>query len=127
MPAIKGCRGCCTYRRSAIPYVTACPVLFELPGGEDEACVRAVLGHFVFVYNHPDIDGNGRVARFLMNVMLASGGYPWTVAPVDRRDDYLSAMESASIDRIIVPFAQCLASQVQDRLNGKASPAVPAG
>jgi Fic family protein len=43
--------------------------------------VRVVLGHFVFVYIHPYIDGNGRMGRFLMNLMLASGGYPWAVIP----------------------------------------------
>ena len=103
------------------------PALFELLRSEDEACVRAVLGHFAFVYIHPYMDGNGRVGRFLMNVMLASGGYPWTIVPVDRRDDYMSALESASVDQNIVPFAQFLAGLVQDRLDGKASPAVPAG
>lgn len=103
------------------------PALFELLRGEDQACVRAVLGHFVFVYIHPYMDGNGRVGRFLMNVMLASGGYPWTIVPVDRRDDYMAALESASVDQNIVPFAQFLAGLVQDRLDGKASPAVPAG
>ena len=102
------------------------PVLFELLRGEDEARVRAVLGHFVFVYIHPYMDGNGRVGRFLMNVMLASGGYPWTIVPVDRRGDYMSALESASVDQNIIPFAQFLARLVQDRLDGKASPAVPA-
>jgi len=37
-----------------------------------------VLGHFIFVYIHPYMDGNGRVGRFLMNAMMASGGYLWT-------------------------------------------------
>jgi hypothetical protein len=46
---------------------------------EDEASVRGVLGHFMFVYIHPYMDGNGRMGRFLMNLMLASGGYPWTI------------------------------------------------
>ena len=37
----------------------------------------------------PYPDGNGRMARFLMNAMLASGGYPWTVVRVEDRDPYL--------------------------------------
>jgi hypothetical protein len=28
-------------------------------------------------------DGNARIARFLMNAMLASGGYPWTVVRIE--------------------------------------------
>ncbi|MCF0038687.1 Fic family protein [Dyadobacter fanqingshengii] len=52
----------------------AMPILFELLQEEPEASVRAVLGHFIFVFIHPYMDGNGRMARFLMNAMLASGG-----------------------------------------------------
>jgi fido (protein-threonine AMPylation protein) len=85
------------------------PAFFELVAGESEPAVRAVLGHFVFVYIHPYFDGNGRMGRFLMNVMMASGGYPWTVVPLDRRDGYLSALESASVGQDIRPFARFLA------------------
>ena len=46
---------------------------------ESHAGVRAVLGHFILVYIHPYMDGNGRSSRFLMNAMFASGGYPWTI------------------------------------------------
>ncbi len=41
-------------------------------------------------------DGNGRMGRFLMNAMLASGGYPWTVVPFDKRYEYMAALEEAS-------------------------------
>ena len=51
---------------------------------EPEPGVRAVLGHWMFGYIHPYPDGNGRIARFLMNAMLASGGYPWTVVRASR-------------------------------------------
>ena len=56
----------------------AVPVLFDLLEQETEPGVRAVLGHWLFGYIHPYPDGNGRMARFLMNVMLVSGGFPWT-------------------------------------------------
>ena len=48
------------------------PALFGLLREEQEPAVLVVLGHFLFVYIHPYMDGNGRMGRFLMNVMLAS-------------------------------------------------------
>jgi Fic family protein len=84
-----------------------------------------VLGHFVFVYIHPYFDGNRRVGRFLMNVMLASGGYPWTVIPVERRNAYMDALEAASVGGNIEPFAGFLGALVRDNLEGKPGPKVP--
>lgn len=86
----------------------AMTTLFELLKEEPEASVRAVLGHFVFTYIHPYMDGNGRVGRFLMNTMLASGGYYWLIIPVERRDEYMSALEKASVGGDIVPFVKFL-------------------
>lgn len=85
------------------------PAFFELLQEESEAAVRVVLGHFIFVYIHPYFDGNGRMGRFLMNLMLASGGYPWTIIPLERRADYMAALEAASVDQDIKPFATFLA------------------
>ena len=102
------------------------PTLFEMLVQEPEASVRAVLGHWLFGYIHPYPDGNGRVARFLMNLMLASGGYPWTVISVEDRNRYMQALESASVDANIEPFARFLAELVQASLEGKSVPAVPA-
>lgn len=94
------------------------PAYFDLLKEESEPAVRVVLGHFVFVYIHPYLDGNGRMGRFLMNAMLASGGYPWTVIPVSARDDYMAALEAASVDQDIVPFADFLASLVARAMRG---------
>jgi fido (protein-threonine AMPylation protein) len=52
----------------------AMPAYFDLLEKETEPSVQAVLGHWLFGYIHPYPDGNGRMARFLMNVMLATGG-----------------------------------------------------
>jgi len=88
------------------------PTFFELLENETEPGVRAVLGHFVFVYIHPYMDGNGRIARFLMNTMLASGGYPWTVIPIARRDEYMNALETASVSKDIKPFTMFVRSLI---------------
>lgn len=68
------------------------------------------------------MDGNGRIGRFLMNVMLAGGGYPWTVIPVEQRDKYMAALEEASVEQNIVPFTKFLAQLVNDRVKGKQLP-----
>ncbi|MHC1706966.1 MAG: Fic family protein [Bacteroidales bacterium] len=98
------------------------PLLFELLQEEPEASVRAVLGHFIFVYIHPYMDGNGRMARFLMNVMLASGGYPWTVIPVEKRSTYMDALERASTEQNIEPFTTFLANLVKEGMKGGIDP-----
>jgi Fic family protein len=83
----------------------------------------------MFGYIHPYPDGNGRMARFLMNTMLASGGYPWTVIHVEDRDAYLAALDRASIDADIGPFAAFVAERVRlalERLDQPRDPQLPA-
>lgn len=104
----------------------AIPILFEMLEEEPEASVRTVLGHFIFVFIHPYMDGNGRIGRFLMNAMLASGGYPWTVIPVERRDEYMQALEKASVDQDIAPFAAFVGYLVNEGMKGKAVAELPA-
>jgi hypothetical protein len=101
------------------------PAFFDLLREEPEPAVRVILGHFMFVYIHPYMDGNGRMGRFLMNVMLAAGGYPWTIVPLEKRDTYMAALESASVEQDITPFASFLGRLVSDNLEGKPAPQVP--
>ena len=91
----------------------AMQAIFELMEKEKEPAVRIVLGHWLFGFVHPYPDGNGRIARFLMNAMLASGGYPWTVIRVEDRDAYMTALESASLQMDIKPFASFIAERVK--------------
>jgi Fic family protein len=91
------------------------PVLFELIENEPHPAVRAILGHFLFVFIHPYMDGNGRLARFLMNAMLVTGGYVWTVIPVEQRAAYMQALERASSYGEIEPFARFIAQLTQEQ------------
>lgn len=81
---------------------------------EPDAFVRAVLGHWLFGFIHPYMDGNGRMARFIMNYMLASGGYPWTIIHVDARNRYMAALEAVSVNDDIEPFARLIRDCVLD-------------
>lgn len=89
---------------------------FDLLAEEGNAAVRVVLGHFFFVYIHPYMDGNGRIGRFLMNTMLAAGGHPWTVIPLTLRDRYMNALEKASVEQNINPFARLISELVTERI-----------
>jgi len=95
------------------------PAFCKILQNETEPAVRIVLGHFFFVYIHPYMDGNGRMGRFLMNLMLAAGSYPWIIIPVDKRSDYMGALEKASTSQDIVPFSLFLARLVTQSVNGK--------
>jgi hypothetical protein len=114
------------YRNTAVYLRTSCyapprweavrdamPAFFDLLEKETEPSVRAVLGHWLFGYIHPYPDGNGRMARFLMNVMLASGGYPWTVIRMRDRKAYLAALDRASINVDLGPFTTLIAQRVR--------------
>lgn len=90
----------------------AMPELFRLISEEPDPRVRAVLGHFMFVFIHPYMDGNGRMGRFILNAMLASGGYPWTVVPLEKRREYMSALENASVRGDISDFTRLISGLV---------------
>jgi hypothetical protein len=96
------------------------PLLFELLRGETNPAFRVRL--YPSIYR-----GNGRMGRFLMNVMLASGGYTWTIIPVQKRNDYMQSLEAASVHQDIKPFTNFLACLVKDNIDGKPGPKVPAG
>ncbi len=85
------------------------PVFFDLLRAEENPAVRIVLGHFIFVLIHPFSDGNGRIARFLMNVMRAAAGQPWAVIRVEEPSDYMRTLEVVSVQGDIRPFAAFLA------------------
>ena len=94
---------------------------------DTRATVRVALGHFIFVYIDPYMDGNGRTGRFLKNAMLASGGFLWTIVPLEKRNAYRVALEEASTNQDIEPFTKFLGSLVQAALEGKAEPPIPSG
>ncbi|MFO0849810.1 MAG: Fic family protein [Gemmataceae bacterium] len=66
--------------------------------------VQAAELHYNLVAVHPFADGNGRTARLLMNYHLLRHGFPHAVIQVERRAEYLAALEEANAGRA-EPFA----------------------
>ena len=94
--------------------------LFNCIKQETSAAVRAVLGHYLFVFIHPYMDGNGRMARFLMNVMFASGDFPWTIIETSKRKTYMNALKTADTKRNLKPLAKFICEVILHNKNVKA-------
>lgn len=73
--------------------------------------------HFKYVYIHPFIDGNGRSARLLMNLILMRNGYPITVIKTDNRDEYMRALEKASTAGDTKDFVSIVADAVNTSID----------
>ncbi len=87
---------------------------------EDAALLHSVrwaaLAHFRLVDVHPFIDGNGRTARLLMNLILMRQGYPPAIVRVQDRPTYYDALDVAHAGDT-GPFIQLIAQAVDRSLN----------
>ncbi|XP_072104092.1 protein adenylyltransferase FICD [Mobula birostris] len=56
----------------------------------------AALAHYKLVYIHPFVDGNGRTARLLMNLILMQAGYPPVTIRKEQRVEYYTSLDLAN-------------------------------
>ena len=73
---------------------------------------RAALFHYRFVAIHPFDDGNGRLARLLMNLILMQSGYPICIVKNEHRRQYLNAIELADNHKSKMPFVYFIADEL---------------
>ncbi len=62
-------------------------------GNSDHETKIAADAHFKLVTIHPFVDGNGRTARLLMNLLLIQKDYPPAIIRPEDRREYLNALE----------------------------------
>lgn len=58
----------------------------------------AALFHYRYIRIHPFEDGNGRIARLMVNYILAKHGYPMIVVRSRKKQDYLEALHHADLN-----------------------------
>lgn len=76
----------------------------------------AALFHHKLVYIHPFFDGNGRVARLAMNLLLMQAGYPLVIILKNDRKKYYRVLSQADKDDV-VPFIRFIAQAVSRSLD----------
>ncbi len=76
----------------------------------------SALIHKEFAAIHPFVDGNGRIARLLMNLCLLQQGYTITIIPPIKRVDYIDTLEIAHTKGDSKPFINFISCMVYESL-----------
>jgi len=76
----------------------------------------AALIHHRLVYIHPFFDGNGRVARLVMNLLLLQAGYPLVIVLKNDRKKYYRVLTQADKGNF-VPFVRFIAQTIERSLD----------
>lgn len=84
----------------------------------------AALAHFKLVDIHPFIDGNGRTARLLMNLILMNRGYPATVILKTDRQKYYQTLDLAHRGEV-KPFVDFIGRSVERSLTWYLEAVIP--
>ena len=71
--------------------------------GNLSAIELAALFHYRYIRIHPFEDGNGRIARLLVNFILLRAGYPMIIVRTEDKDSYLNALNFSDISVGFVP------------------------
>jgi hypothetical protein len=81
---------------------------FEIYRGLTSPLQRAIFMTFLVSEVHPFVDGNGRVARIMMNADLVAGGENRIVVPTIYRTNYLMALKALSQNGIAGALVRAL-------------------
>lgn len=77
----------------------------------------AARAHYQLVSIHPFVDGNGRTARLLMNLLLMRAGYPPAIIRVEDRSVYLAALEQAQFGGLLDDYLRLIQQAVLSSLD----------
>jgi Fic family protein len=81
------------------------------------ALLQAAVAHTWFVSIHPFLDGNGRVARLLMNLLLMRSGYPIAIITKEDRLRYYDALEQSQgsdLTAFLALVAECVHESLEE-------------
>jgi hypothetical protein len=74
----------------------------------DHPFSKAVYMMFIISEVHPFIDGNGRIARIMMNAEFVSTGHSKIIIPTVFRDDYMGTLRKLTRQEESLPFIRVM-------------------
>lgn len=77
----------------------------------------ALDAHFKLVSAHPFIDGNGRTARLLMNLLLMQEGYPLAIIRKEDRGAYINSLEKGQTRNVLADYYELMLEAVNRSLD----------
>jgi Fic family protein len=80
------------------------------------AVEKAGLLHYRFVSIHPFDDGNGRIARLLMNLTLMQDGFPPCIIKNKNRKEYLNTLEKVQTEKDENIFLIFIAKELKETM-----------
>ena len=81
---------------------------FIAEGPKDDVLEYISYCHLQLAKIHPFLDGNGRLARLVLNYELMSNGFAPVIITADERDKYHNALEKFKVEKEIIPFKDYL-------------------
>lgn len=89
-----------------------------LQGNNSDHPVKiAIDAHFKLVSIHPFVDGNGRTARLLMNLLLMQAGFPSGIIRKEDRNAYISSLEKGQTKEDLVDYYATILDAVDRSLD----------
>ncbi len=88
---------------------------------ETHPLILAATFHYRFVKIHPFDDGNGRMSRILMNLILMRGNYPPAIIKMEKRNEYLAALgeaDAGDLEKFILFVGESLLESVDLYVRG---------
>ena len=89
----------------------------KFPFASADGILAGAVAHTWFVHVHPFIDGNGRVARLLMNLVLMRFGVPIAIISRDDRLRYYDALETAQasdLSSFVALLCECVHESLEE-------------
>src|SRR5690606_11931416 len=87
---------------------------YDLEHFKGTALQKGAFAHATIFKIYPFLEGNGRLARLVLNYILIFDGYMPVSIPVDQKDLYLQHLDTFKVEKDISPFVNYIYTLLLD-------------